>query len=244
MRQQTIWQTIWQTIRQLVIITLFSLSLSNNIQAQPVDKNEIEQALAAIGSGSAEELKGRLFTHSVTFLNEEFRAAAIKVLPAALRDQRLTQGKLWRRVEPVFQQVLQLHGRSGKVEMFLFQHDQPLVQLWRGCVLIISASLAETLYDGELAGLLAHELGHAYFEDEMAAAQRSQDTRTMRLIELQCDGVAILSLKLLGHNPALYLKGLQRIQVLNQRQSRSSGILHLIQPWWRARSLQSASSKH
>ena len=59
----------------------------------------------------------------------------------------------------------------------------------------------------------------------MAAAQRSQDTRAMRVVELKCDGVAILSLKLLGQNPALYVKGLQRIEVLNKRQSRSSGIL-------------------
>ena len=59
-------------------------------------------------------------------------------------------------------------------------------------------------------------------EDEMAAAQRSQDTTKMRLIELKCDAVAIVSLKL---NPGLYLKGLQRIQVINKRQGRSSGIL-------------------
>ena len=46
--------------------------------------------------------------------------------------------------------------------------------LWRGCVLVISDGLADPLYDGELAGIIAHELGHSYFEDEMAAAQARQ----------------------------------------------------------------------
>jgi Zn-dependent protease with chaperone function len=210
--------------RQFVGITLMSLCLTARIQATPTDKDEIEQALAAIGSGSAEELKRRLFTYNITVVSAEFRARALNELPAALREQRLTQGKLLRRVAPVFQQVLQLHERSGKVELFLFQHDLPLAQLWRGGVLMISDCLAEALYDGELAGLLAHELGHSYFEDELAAAQRSQDARAMRLTELKCDGVALVSLKLLGHKPALYLKALHRIQVLNQRKSRSSGI--------------------
>jgi hypothetical protein len=58
----------------------------------------------------------------------------------------------------------------------------------------------------------------------MAAAQRNQDARALRIIELKCDAVALLSLKLLGCNPALYLPGLKRIQELNRRQSRSSGI--------------------
>jgi hypothetical protein len=211
--------------RQFVLITLLSLCWAGSVNANAADKDEIEEVLAAIGSGSAEEMKRRLFTHEITFWSAEFRAQAITALPTAIRDQRLTQGKLLSRVEPVFQRVLQLHGRSGKVDLFLFQHDAPLAQLWRGCVLMLSTSLAEILYEGELAGIIAHELGHAYFEDNMAAAQRHQDARALRLIELKCDGVALLSLKLLDHNPALYLKGLQRIQMLNKRQSRSSGIL-------------------
>lgn len=216
--------------RQFVVFTfmsLMSLCWAVSVNAKPADKDEIEQALAAIGSGgssSAEEMKRRLFTYNITFVSAEFRAKAINELPAAVRKQRLSQGKLLQRVEPVFQQVLQLHERSGKVELFLFHSDFPLVQLWRGGVLMISDCLADVLYGGELAGLFAHELGHSYFEDEMATAQRTKDARAMRLTELKCDAVAILSVKLLGHNPALFLKGLQRIQALNRQKSLSSGI--------------------
>ncbi len=214
-----------QQLRKFFFNTLLSICLLGIVNAKPADKDEVEQALVFIGSGSAEELKGRLFTDRITFLGAEFRAQAINALPASLRDQRMTQGKLLRRVEPVFQQALQLHGRSGRIELFVFHHDAPKAQLWRGSVLMLSDSVAGELNDAELAGIITHELGHSYFEDEMAAAQRSRDTRTMRLIELKCDAVAILSLKLMGLNPGLYVKGLQRIEVLNKRQSRSSGIV-------------------
>lgn len=67
-------------------------------------------------------------------------------------------------------------------------------------------------------------VGHSYFEDELAAAQRAKDARALRVVELKCGAVALLSLKLLSHDPALYLKGLQRIQAITKRKSLSSGI--------------------
>jgi len=209
---------------QFALITLLLLCLAGSANGKFTNKDEIDEALIAIGSGSTEDMKSRLFTHSFTVWNEEFRAQTINALPAALRDKRLTKGKLLDRVEPVLQRVLQLHGRIGKVELFIYLHDVPLARLLRGCVLIISAGLADPLCDDELAGIISHELGHSYFEDEMVAAQCSQDTRAMRLIELKCDGVAILSLKLLGHDPTHFLKGLQRIQIINKRKSLSSSL--------------------
>ena len=212
-------------IRQLVCLTLLSLSSSGIVNGTSSNKDEVELALAAIGSGSAEELKIRLFTYQITVFDAEFRARAITALPTAQRDQRITQGNLLRRVETVFQLALQLHGRGGKVELFLFHHDLPTVQFWRSSVLMIPDCLAEALPDGELAGIIAHELGHSYFEDEMAAAQRNQDFHGMRVIELKCDAVAMLSLKLLGYNPVLFLEGLQRIKELDRSKSRSHGII-------------------
>src|SRR5262245_30580507 len=220
-------------IRLFSWVAVLSLSLTPAVTGQPTQSaspascnkvNEVEQALAGVGAGSPAEMKSRLFTHSITVFNEEFRAQAVAALPASLHKRRITQGKLLSRVETVFSQTLQLHGRSGKLDLFLFQDDVPSAMLWRGCVLVLSDSLADPLYDGELAGAIAHELGHSYFEDEMAAAQRANDARAMRVVELKCDAVAILSLKLLNYDPTLYLRGLQRIQVIIKRKSLSSGI--------------------
>jgi Zn-dependent protease with chaperone function len=220
-------------IRRFSWVAVLSLSLTPAVTGQPTQSaspessnkvNEVELALATAGSGSADEMKSRLFTHSITSFNAEFRAQAVAALPASLHKRRITQSKLLSRVETIFRQTLQLHGRGGKLDLFLFQDDIPSAMLWRGCVLALSDGLADPLYDGELAGIIAHELGHSYFEDEMDAAQRAKDTRAMRVVELKCDAVAILSLKLLSYGPALYLRGLQRIQVIIKRKSRSSGI--------------------
>jgi hypothetical protein len=217
-------QLIRQFTRQLPLLALLSFCTPGIVAGHTGGTNEVEQALAAIGSGSAEELKDRLFTHSITVFNAAQRAQAIAALPASTREQRITQGKVLRGVETVFQQTLQLHRRGGKVELFLFRQDAPLAQLWRGCVLMLSEGLADTLYDGELAGIIAHELGHSYSMDEMVEAQRVKDAQAMRVIELKCDAVAIVSLKLLGHNPAHYLRGLKRVQEITRRKSLSRGV--------------------
>jgi Zn-dependent protease with chaperone function len=220
-------------IRRFSWVVVLSLSLTLAVTGQPTQSaalssgkevNEIELALAAAGAGSAAEMKSHLFTHNITAFNEEFRAQAVAALPASLHKRRITQSKLLSRVETIFRQTLESHGRGGKLDLFLFQDDVPSAMLWRGCVLVLSDGLADPLYDGELAGIIAHELGHSYFEDEMAAAQGAKDARAMRVVELKCDAVAILSLKLLNYDPAHYLRGLQRIQVIIKRKSLSSGI--------------------
>ncbi len=184
----------------------------------------VEQALTAVGAGSADEIKGRLFTYSITVFSPEVRAQAVAAFSASVDQRGITQGKLFRRVEKIFNCVLQLHARSGKIELFLYQHEIPKAMLWRGCVLALSTGLADPLSDDELTAIIAHELGHSYFEDEMASANLTKDARAMRVIELKCDAVAILSLKLLDRNPALHLRGLQRIGEINRRKGRSYSI--------------------
>ncbi|MEJ7615485.1 MAG: M48 family metalloprotease [Pyrinomonadaceae bacterium] len=210
------------SLRHLVCLAVLSLGLTSSINGQPDATDEVGLALAAIGNGSVDEMKGRLITNRITVLGIEYRAQAVTALPATILSHRITHGKLFRRVETILNRVLQLHDRGGKVELILFQDDVPSAILWRGCVLALSDGLAEPLYDGELAGIFAHELGHSYFEDEMAAAGRAKDARAMRVVELKCDAVAILSLKLLAYDPTLHLKGLQQIQIITRRKSLSS----------------------
>jgi len=212
------------SLRHLTCLAVLSLGLTSSINGQPAAKDEVGLALAVIGSGSVDEMKGRLITNRITVFGSEYRAQAVGALRAPILNHRITQGKLFRRVERILNQVLELHGRGGKVELILFQDDVPSAVLWKGCVLAVSDGLATPLYDGELAGIFAHELGHSYFEGEMAAAGRAKDARHMRAVELKCDAVAIVSLKLLAYDPVLYLKGLQRIQVIRRRKSLSGDI--------------------
>ena len=211
----------WRIIGRLACIVVVSFSQATAGAARVRCEDEVELALAAIGSGSAEEMKSSLFSERITVFDDSLRAQAVAALPASLRGQRITQGKLLGRVEAIFNQVLQLQGRSGKLVLFLYRNDLPSAMLWRGCVVAVSDGLAEPMYDDELAGVLAHELSHSYFEDEMAEGRRAQNAFAMRVIELKCDGVAILSLKLLGRNPAGYMRGLRRIQLITKRKGLS-----------------------
>lgn len=211
----------WRIIGRLACIVVVSFSQATAGAARAHCEDEIELALAAVGSGSAEEMKSRLISERITVFDDSLRAHAVAALPASLRNQRIAQGKLLRRVEAIFNQVLRLHGRSGKLELFLYRNDLPSAMLWRGCVVAVSDGLAEPLFDDELAGVFAHELGHSYFEDEMADGRRAQNAFAMRVIELKCDGVAILSLKLLGRSPAGYARGLRRLQLITKRKGLS-----------------------
>ena len=214
----------WRIIGRLACIVAVTFSQATAGAARAHCEDEIGLALAAIGSGPAEEMKSRLISERITVFDDLFRAQAVAALPAALRSQRITQGKLLGRVEAIFNQVIRLHGRSGKLVLFLYRNDLPSAMLWRGCVVAVSDGLAEPLYDDELAGVLSHELSHSYFEDEMAEERRAQNAFAMRVIELKCDGVAILSLKLSGRNPAGYVRGLRRLRLITKRKGLSEVI--------------------
>ena len=93
-------------LRQFLCVSLLSLCLPVSVNAKPADKDEIEQVLAALGSGSSADLKGRLFAGPLTVLDGAFRAEALNALPAALREQRVTHGPVLRRVEWTFSEYL------------------------------------------------------------------------------------------------------------------------------------------
>src|SRR5262245_42226786 len=225
--------------KHIIMIGLISVTFSPRIGAQEVPRatpedcgvvcqdtqhvTELDLALAASGTGSAGEMQGRLFTVSIPGLTAEFRAKALSDLPRDVRVSRISRGNLFHRAERILRQVAQLQDRSGMtgVELFLYHDSVPAGYLWRGCVMVLSDGLSDCLSDAELTGIVAHELGHAYFMDDAVAAKRSRKSNTLRVVELKCDAVAIVSLKLLGHDPASFLRALQKIQLVLTRKKLS-----------------------
>ncbi len=181
------------------------------IVAEAASNNVVELALTEVGTGSTEEMRKRIFDIPIMVLGATFRREAIRALPASIRQQRITSGRLLRRAEKIIQPVFQLDNRDECVELFLYQSNTPRASLWMGCVLILSDSLVALLYDADLMGIVAHELAHSYFMDEMVAAQKTNDERRMKVIELKCDAVAMLSLKLLGSDPTYHIRGVKMI---------------------------------
>jgi hypothetical protein len=197
------------------LITVLSLLVAHTSTAATADV--VALALHGIGAGSVAEMKSRIFSLPIGVCSSEDYRQAIASLPSAIRASRVSEGKLLRRVESIIRPVLEMHGRGHMIELFLYQDRFPKAMVWQGCVLVISDALADELRDDELTGIVAHEMGHAYFMIETTNARKRGDRQAMKIVELKCDAVAMLSLKLLGHDPADHLRGLRRVNDLTRR---------------------------
>lgn len=208
-------------VLMVVLITILSLVLTPTTTAAT---GAVDLALQGIGAGSVAEMKSRIFSRSFSVYGAEDHLRAIASLPQSRRESRITEGKLLRRVERIIMPVLELHHRSNGVELFLYHDQFPGAMVWMGCVLVISDALADPLYDDELAGIVAHEMAHAYFMVETTKARKRGDQQAMRIVELKCDAVAMLTLKLLGHDAADHLRGLRRVTNLTRSNGYNSSI--------------------
>ena len=194
--------------RKLALITLLSLLLTRTATAAP---GVVDLALQDVGTGSVAEMKSRIFSLPFTVYDAKDYRPAIASLPQSIRESRISEGQLLRRVESIIRPVIELHHHTDKIELFLYRDEFARAMVWLGCVLVISDALADRLHDDELAGIVAHEMGHAYFMIETIKARKHGDHQAMKIVELECDAVAMLTLKLLGHDPADHWRGLRRV---------------------------------
>ena len=82
-------------LKNILLIAVLFLGATVT-EAAPSDL--IELALNEVGTGSAEEMRKRIFNTPITVLGPEFRRRAIQALPDSMRDDRITEGRLLRRV--------------------------------------------------------------------------------------------------------------------------------------------------
>ena len=143
--------------RKLALITVLSLLVTHTTTAAP---DIVDLALQSIGAGSVKEMKSRILGLPFSVCGAEDHRRAIASLSPLIRESRVSGGKLLRRVESIIRPVLKLHSRSDDIELFLYQDKIPQAMVRLGCVLVISDTLAAPLHDDELAGIVAHEMGH------------------------------------------------------------------------------------
>jgi hypothetical protein len=196
------------------LITILSLVMTPTTTAA---NDVVDLALQGIGPGSTAEMKSRIFSRAFSVYGSKDCPEALASLPQSVRESRISRGRLLGRVELVIRPVLELHGHRDEIELFLYRDHLPTAMVWMGCVLVISDALADHLSDNELAGIVAHEMAHAYFMSETIKARKHGDGQAMRIVELKCDAVAMLTLKLMGRDAADYPKALRRITDITRR---------------------------
>jgi hypothetical protein len=113
--------------------------------------------------------------------------------------------------------ILAYHERESIMEIKLIQASPAAVAVYARCVLIISEQTLRLLSVSELQALAAHELGHEYVWEAYESALERRDSRSIRELELWCDGVAVLTLLDLRIDPHSLATGILKINRYNSR---------------------------
>jgi hypothetical protein len=115
--------------------------------------------------------------------------------------------------------ILQLHQRESVYEYVVFKAE-PLpfafIGLNHRVALLISDAALDLLDVEELQASVAHEIGHEYVWAEYLEAEKRNDERRLKELELICDGIAILTLRRAGLNPSPVLTAAQKITNYNR----------------------------
>jgi predicted Zn-dependent protease len=94
---------------------------------------------------------------------------------------------------------------------------QAFVGLHGRAILLISRPALTALSASELQALAAHEVGHDFLWGEFEQAQERHDKEARRRLELQCDGIAALTLLALGQDPMRVAAAVSKIQRFNEQ---------------------------
>jgi hypothetical protein len=122
-----------------------------------------------------------------------------------------------RRKLDALEAVLIYHERLHVIEIKLIDVPMAVVGLHDRAVILISRPALRLLSVSELQATVAHEMGHEYFwGDDYAVLRERHDTEALEVLELKCDGVAVLTLVALRLDPANLSRAIEKIGRFNE----------------------------
>jgi hypothetical protein len=175
------------------------------------ERAEIERVLARFGARTPERVLEIVRSDRVT--NDWYGqrpAHWAERLPGFIRENRFGEGRELEKLRSVVVPVIALHGKTGLLEPVLFRSDRMYVGLVAGWGLAVSTRSLALLTPVELRAAAAHELGHIYTMGEAVTAERARDDSALRELELFSDGIAVVTLLLLGEDPRAVVRGIER----------------------------------
>jgi hypothetical protein len=114
--------------------------------------------------------------------------------------------------------VLRLHQQQPIYEFAVYESAPKtfaFIGLHQRAVLLISDIALNLLTAAELQASVAHEIGHEYVWADYLEAARRNDDRRLKELELVCDGVAILTMRRAGIDPAALVTAAEKIARFN-----------------------------
>jgi hypothetical protein len=177
--------------------------------------NSAEQTALEFFKSHSADFDGLLRRDRPPALTAQAKAAAIDLLPE--QGELVPTARQATKLATI-RSVLAFHDREHDLESRLISvGPQAAVGLYARAVLLFSNEAVDLLTAEELQAVTAHELGHEYVWDQYQAAQMRQDTAMLQVLELRCDGIALITLNRLGLDPKHLLSGASRMTGYNER---------------------------
>jgi hypothetical protein len=110
--------------------------------------------------------------------------------------------------------VLIYHERDQVFDIKVIDLPQAYVGLHGRAILLISRPALAVLTAAELQALIAHELGHDFLWREF---EQGRSGPARQALELECDGIAALTLVALGLDPTRLLAATRKMDQFNER---------------------------
>lgn len=130
--------------------------------------------------------------------------------PSGIKSRLIGSGEYAARLARLAEPVFKFH-RTTKARTVAFNSAVPTVFTWNETFVTFSSGALDVLTDGEITALIAHEIGHLYFAEALAAAFAAGDERQARLIELKCDLVALTTLTELKSEASNLLAAIKKL---------------------------------
>ena len=97
----------------------------------------------------------------------------------------------------------------GVGHAFVGLHGRAVILATRDALALVTAE--------QFSALVAHELAHEYVWDEYSRAMGTGEHSRLQDLELQCDGIAVLTLRRVGIDPEQLVSAVQSMTRFNER---------------------------
>ena len=146
-------------------------------------------------------------------VTSETKQRVLKSLPLELMG-RAVNARDRAKLEGLYP-VLRAVQRDAAYEIRVIQSPSATIAIDGRAVLLISERALGVLDADQLRAAVAHEAAHEYVWEEWQRADKRDDWKRLRELELVCDGIAIVILQQLGLETSSLIQGFEKLTYLN-----------------------------